>query len=527
MQTFDVSPWTVRPSVAPKVKVALAGAPNISAFQTFLSNTSDHPLSFAVNAVENAFVSRSNPYDLYLYMLENDSNLQAAVEIKAGLVASAYKGVMINADGELDKRESYILKVARKYADDVLRLKSMYYQIAMKLCVFGNCVFVKLNRTKSGYPKLQYLPITHLTILQRRGQLIQQSTDQYNQVWVPNYYVLNEQMDWDVTKDGEPTVFAADQIVHVQLNEGFDQVEDAMGRYTQGVWSRSPFKAVVQTWWWKQEIIWGDMLAREQMMPVQHHQIDVDWIAEMNPAPPSGWTKTQVEWVMELQNQVLKNYEDMLANRKPDQPLISSNKVSVDIRESKATSYMQANDVIDQLDSKHAIALGIPISIVSSDSSSFASDVIRTSHATVTTDRYIEVISHAMLDYLKEVLLERYPSYSKQIKSLRINHQLSLDKDQDMMMRRAAVGDSMKIFHPDELRTMAGFPNILPDKMKAERESFYLWREELGKQPADGGNKIGSSGSSANIRGQSTRRNPQTLDRPDTSQSKLQRQNTI
>ncbi|KKN86559.1 hypothetical protein LCGC14_0267350 [marine sediment metagenome] len=522
--------------------IPVGGIDNRSAFKIAMSRQTDHPLKFAVDAVERSFVDRSNQNELYSYMNWSDANLGASIGTKSGLVSNAYKGLVMDAGRELDDQELFLLTTGEKIAEELLDYRTLIYQATANAITFGNAVYLK--SVKHGYPVLRSLPINYLTIVENMKQLYGMGQGRDFQVWEPNYYVLNEVMDSRLSNvmsnimrlhhkdDPLPIVFDENQIIHIQVNKGDDQVDDSMNRWTYGVWSRAPLQRLVTTWWWKQEIMWADMLAREQTQPIQWHQVDLSWINEQTVNLPKGSTDSRMSHIIKQRRDYLNAYIQMQELRAPDSALVTDEHVKVQIVEPQAVTYLQSNDLLKQIDEAHTRAIGLPISETSTGSGSFATDVNRMSHSSVTTEHLINVVFKPLERYIKEILLGIYPLFKKEISRIRISRSTSLDKDKDMMMRRAAVAKELMIFTEDELRLIAGEEKRLTPNEKKERDKFYekitSFGKEVGVQP---GGKTGSNASTKKISSQTAGREPAKkqgpqANRPTTDNSKLQRQKT-
>ena len=498
------------------------GAHIPSPLRTFLSRATQHPLRFALEAVEQSFEARSNPLDLYLYMLDNDDMIPAAINMKAGVISSVYKGVGINADGSMSSREEKTLEFGENWGTK-LKIRTKIFQIAKHLLTFGNSVY-RTDLTLQGYPDLFHLPLNYITILEHPRQLTLMGYGRDASVWTPNYYVFNEQLNPILTPDGQPVVYPAEEILHFQLNPGHDQMDDYMGRWTYGVWSKSPLKPIISTWWWKQELYWTHMLALEQTLPKRHHMIDLEWINEESARKPGTYTKTQIEWEIQLKRAYIDAYRLELTAANPDEDWITDAMVKIENKESKAITFLKPNELISQIDAKHVISMGIPPSVLGiSQSSSFAAEVINASYSNVSTDWLVDCIFPQLEVMLKAVMMDQAPWFSKQIKGIKLIKGLPLDKDQDVMAKRAAVLSELNIFHPDELREISGATNILSPKMKKEMKAHYKWKAELGKPT---GPAAGAQSSTKNAAANKNRGNPAQAKRPATNPSKAQQQRT-
>lgn len=507
-------------SLSSSTKAVVAVDSSAQKYRTQLGQAIAHPIEFSLEAIETSFKVRSNQYELFDHMADNDDNIAGCLLIQAGLVKNAYKGIEMRAGGELDEREHFILNIAEKYADKILHFNTLISSIAKKLLKHGNSIYLKVIKP-NGYPGLQYLPIDYMTVLQRLSQLNNFISVEDAQVWLANYYVLNE-LENQKIEGGRQEVYTKDQVLHFQVNEGHDVVTDMMGRWTSGVMSIAPFKPLVPTWWWKQELIWTDMLSEEQTQPFQHHQLNLDWINEETIEKPEGWAKSLAEYIAQVKLDYITDYKNLTKNRKPDEAVYTDDGVTINMieREYQATNPLEK---IKKIEIAHAVALGVPMTATSDTGSSFAGDITRTSIAGVVTKDLVDRIFPPLLAFLQEILMDKYPQYRKQIMQLGMNTQLSLDKDHDQMMRRASVAHSLKLFHPTEMRRMAGFPVALTDVMKKEMESYYERIEQLGKDP---GVEKGATQSPKKKASEDSKRSPSQLERPETSQSKLQKQQT-
>ena len=516
-----------------------------SPFRTALSRQQNHPLKFAVDAIEQSFTDRTNQNELYYYMNWSDAHLGASIGTKAGLVGNAYRGLTMDAGRELDDQELFLIVAGQKIADEVLGLEVVIPQAAANVLSFGNAIYHKTVR-KDGYPMLRSLPVNYTTILENRRQIYGMGAGRDFQVWEPNLYVMNEVMDsrlsnvWGNTirhrnKDTPlPLIFDASQMVHMQINQGHDQVDDAMGRWTWGVWSRSPLQRLLTTWWWKQEIMWADMLAREQTQPIQWHKVDLSWIDDALVNVAGG--DSRINNLINAKRGYLDGYIKMQEMRSPDSALVTDEHATIAIVEPQSVTYLQANELIKQIDEAHTRAMGLPISESGSASGSYGTDINRMAHSSVTTDHLINVVLKPLELYIREILLEIYPQYSKQINRIKISRGMSLDKDKDMMMRRAAVAKELQIFTEDEIREIAGEQRKLTPMEKKERDKFYeritSYGKDAGMEGGGGGKQIGSNRSSKQISKQTAGREPAKKqppqgNRPTSNDSKLQRQKTV
>jgi hypothetical protein len=274
------------------------------------------------------------------------------------------------------------------------------------------------------------------------------------------------------------------------------------------------------------------MLAREQTQPIQWHKVDLSWINEQTVNLPAGSNESRMSYIIKQRRDYLNAYIKMQELRAPDSALVTDEHVEVNIVEPQAVTYLQSNELLKQIDEAHTRAIGLPISETSTGSGSFATDVNRMSHSSVTTEHLINVVFKPLERYIKEILLGIYPQFKKEISRIRISRSTSLDKDKDMMMRRAAVAKELFIFTEDELRLIAGEEKRLTPNEKKVRDAFYekitSYGKEQGLQP---GGKPGSNQSTKKISSQTAGRTPakkqgSQANRPTTPASKLQRQKT-
>jgi hypothetical protein len=525
--------------------IGVHGITTKTPFKAMLSRQQNHPLKFAIDAIEQSFVDRTNQYELFNYMNWSDGHLGASIGTKGGLVGNAYRGLTMDAGRELDDQELFLIVAGEKIAEELLGIKVMIPIITENLLTFGNAIYRKAVG-KDGYPRLTAFPINYVTILETVKQIYGMGANRDFQVWEPNLYVLNEVMDSRLTnvysntmkirnRDHPlPMVFPQKDIIHIQIRPGHDEVDDAMSRKTFGVWSRSPLQRLQTTWWWKQEIMWADMLAREQTQPLQWHKLDLSWIDDTLVNVPTG--DSRLNYVVNARRAYINAYIDAQEKRSPDSNLVTDEHVEeVKIIEPQAVTYLAANELIKQLDETHTRALGLPISESGSASGSYGTDVNRMAHSSVTTDHLINVVFGHLELYIRELLLQYFPANSKQIMRIKISRGMSLDKDKDMMMRRAAVAKELNIFTEDELREIAGEQRKLTPMEKKERDSFYeriaSYGKDFGMEGAGGGKAIGSNASTKKISSQSAGREPAKKqppqgNRPVSDRSKLQRQKT-
>ena len=309
------------------------------------------PEAIAVS-VQHRFFSQlpNNRYERFLWFYQNDPDVKGAVDkltiIARRMLVGFRKGEKVILPPEVEK---------------------LFIGAIKQQLIWGNSVWLKSN--------LQNLPMFSVTAVSNDDQIGQPST--YLIQPPIKYYIVNELISNMPTSSMNMQKFRASRVIHFRYDPTPTMVIDNIGRWTYDVWSMSPLRPLESIIVWKQQILYLDILWRSSHVPRLHHKIDLSMF------DPENYTGSLLERISKARADAaayLREYVEKLRGKRPDQDFVTSKDVDITVIEPK-TSYMDPNQIVEQLSNAIFVSLGINESIVKGRSkSSYATEFLLKSY---------------------------------------------------------------------------------------------------------------------------------------------------
>jgi len=438
----------------------------------------------------------------------NEAPIASAVDSFAVMVSEAYNYIDAKYT---NKSQSFLKKIKEKLllgdkaltermtfeANEMastMNIEEIYESYAAIAMLNGNA-FIEKKKNLS----LSIIPNARVTILDKLERLNQASKDINDLITEANYLVIDEGRDTE-------RVLKKDQFFIIKFRETPLLVEDAKGRYTFGIYSISPLRRAIIPVWYKNTAIANDALWRAKSVPREHHKLAADAFAD------KFYTGTPAAKIAAAQSaaiNALSSYKEAVTSQAPDQMYITLDNVTIEMVEPMSTSYMRANELIEQMNQETYSAMNLPQSVVKGVSgSNYASELIISSYASTKVKQMARKISNVLLVVIKERLLvinSKFP-----VDQLDIKISFTLANSRLEQFKIAQVMASMGTYYANEIREVTDHEPLPDDLNKLIDTSNKLTPAtdeamgELGASPTDpnnppainnGGQQLSSDGS--------------------------------
>jgi len=196
-------------------------------------------------------------FDLYDAMLIYDPELNGAVR-NISLTANKYEVDYKKA------KNSKIRSAIRELVEETLDFDDVLINSMRNLMVYGNDINKLVGRGGEGILAVQSLPISQITITDTRS--IPFSAGKDNPIMSAESYIFREQKI-------DTQIFPASEILHLRIDYRSYWFEDALGRWSYGVWGASRFSSLKQAIRAKYNSM-NNRIALEDSMTKQYITID-------------------------------------------------------------------------------------------------------------------------------------------------------------------------------------------------------------------------------------------------------------
>ena len=398
-----------------------------------------------------------NRHEKLRRLVRMDAELSAAVHALADIVTESIKGFVVKFGEELSAEEEALQTVL----DELWKsLKRYIYDIAYKLVVYGDAVYLVDIREGVGFRGMQYLPIQHLTILDKRPPKTDDSLIQE-----ANYYVLNEM-------SGEKQqIFTRDEVIHFSLGK-LELKLDHFNRKTLGIWNTSIIEPLLPIVMYKRAIMINDMRWRSVSVPREHHILKS---AAFDPDMFPGDThEDRVKAAEQAAKEFLQKYASELQRTKADKAYITFDSVEIEVVEPKL-KYTSPNELLEQLDDIIRRTVGIPGSVVGKPSGTYAGEIVCSAYFQTRVRHLAERIAVGLMDiaerHVRAAHGKRFDEHWHKV-DVRIYTELFLREQ----ARAAAILAATNSFTRNEIRAILGFPPLPSEEgtQLAEGSQRYL-----------------------------------------------------
>lgn len=332
-------------------------------------------------------------------------------------------------------------------------IENLFEQFGAILYIHGN-LYILINKDYS----ITILPNDRVTIVDKSDKIGVTSggTDGFDEVITEaNILVLDE------GKDTEKT-YKKDKFRIIKFREVPINVKDAKNRLTYGIYSISPLRRAVIPVWFKRILIANDALWRAKNVPREHHKIDAE---SFNTGLFQGSNEQRMRKAQAAAENFINKYKGEISSKSPDQAYITLNTIDIEHVEPKTAGYMQANELMEQMNDAVYSAINLPRSVVKGISgSNFASELVISTYTSTKVIQIAKKIGDLILEIVKLKLLEINAAYPVQYLDIKIAYELGTSRLEKV--KEVQILSTLGICTTDELRAIIGLKPLTPEQLK-------------------------------------------------------------
>jgi hypothetical protein len=236
---------------------------------------------------------------------------------------------------------------------------------------------------------------------------------------------------------------------------------DRLGRQTYGLYAVSPLQRAIIPVWQKRIIQAIDGMWRWANVPREHHKLNADMFSlDKWPGLP---IEEAIEKAKALAQSTVNEYTAGIESKVPDQGYVTLGTVDILPIEHSSTSYMQPNELLNQISDQIWGAVNIPKSVVMGTSdSSFASEVLISNYTSIKILQIAEKVGWMILENTKKRLRSIDSSYPIEFLDIKLDFTLAATEiDQIKKMSAMAVSG---IYTYDECRDVTKHQSLEPEQ---------------------------------------------------------------
>ena len=382
--------------------------------------------------------------DIYTQLYINDPVIGGVTDRLSTMMRQSYQGVYVKDDDDKDvELEKEMLKVAKEQ-ETAIGAKNMMETLGESLIIYGNVYLHPIGST--GAVTYEMFPPEYVTMIKTEADV--NVVKVYPVMTNPGFFVLNERNTFQF----ERRVIPYSEMVHLKYKDTPMIMKDRLGRYTYGVYSVSPVQRAVIPVWWKRQIQIIDILWRARNVPREHHQVAAGSFS-LNQFDGNSWAEKRGK-AQTAALSFMTTYRDSMAGQPPDSGYVTLDTVKIATVGGNA-SYMQTNELFQQIEDQIWTALNIPPSIVNGKgTSSYASELVISNYVSSKVLQLSEKVKPAILNLIKQRCLAINPLYP--VSKLDIKLELSMAANEMEAMRQAVLMKSADVFTDNEIRMRAG-----------------------------------------------------------------------
>jgi len=399
--------------------------------------------------------------DIYEQLYVWEPEIGGAIDRMSTMVGESYKYCCLKdtVQSRTPLHEKMI-EDANKIAEE-LDVRTYMEQFAEILSLHGN-LFLEVKDDM-----LEILPNKYVSLIDTRDRLTGNMTGiPGNVITSPTMLVLYE-------GDTAQRIIPHNKYLHVKYKNTPIYRIDRCGRLTWGVYSPSPLHRVILPIWWKRQTMIIDILWRMMNIPREHHQINADMFSLDKYA---GDITTRKEQALADARKFLQEYSEQMRNRMPDQGYATLDTVKITKLDNKSSSYMQTNELINQINDQIWTALNMPKSMINGESSSsYASELVIANYVTQKVNQLAYKIKPVVLRVLRDRLKMLNKSYP--VEDLDLYLDLDIAVTELEKFRQMAIMAQLGVFTEDEIRQFIGYAPL-----SDEQRSRVIQTSKQGKQ---------------------------------------------
>jgi len=383
---------------------------------------------------------------LYMY----DPVIGGVTDRMSTMMRQAYQGVYIkDNDTTEDPIEKQMLAVARMQ-EEAIGAKTMMETLGETMLVYGNVYLHPMGEMHNL--TYEMFPPEYVSFVKTEADV--NVVKVYPVMTNPGFFCLNERNTFQFQR----RVIPYQDIIHIKYKDTPLIQRDRLGRMTYGVYSISPLTRAVIPVWWKRQIQIIDILWRARNVPREHHQVSAG-VFSLNQFDGRDWTEKRNKATTESLK-FMQSYRDSMSAQPPDAGLVTLDTVKVATIGGNAT-YMQTNELFQQIEDQIWTALNIPPSMVNGKgASSYASELVISNYVSGKVIQLAEKIKPAILNLIRQRCLAINPAFP--VYKLDIKLELSMAASEMEAMRQAVLMRSAGVYTEDEIRERSGKYQPIP-----------------------------------------------------------------
>lgn len=325
---------------------------------------------------------------------------------------------------------------------------------------YGALVFIHGNTYLRLNPNisLTVLPNDRVTIIDTKERLtVQNATgiEFKDVITEANWLILDEGKN--TQKEYSPESFRIIKFREVPVN-----IQDKRGRMTYGIYSVSPLRRAIAPVWYKRLIMANDALWRAKNVPREHHKINAE---AFHTGLYQGSNEQRMRKATQAAQAFINSYKEEISQQAPDQAYITLDTIAIDHVEPKSAAYMQANELLNQMNDSIYSAVNLPRSVVKGVSgSNYASELVISGYTSTKVIQISKKIGAVILEVMKLKLKKINPKYPIEYLDISINYDLGTSPLEKF--KQAQVMASLGIFTANEIRAVVDYKPLTKDQLK-------------------------------------------------------------
>lgn len=387
--------------------------------------------------------------EIYEQLYTWEPEIGGAIDRMSTMVGESFKYCCLRGDVERPgKLHDKMVKDANRIAEEI-DVRN-YFEIFSEILMLHGNLFLEPKDLS-----LYILPNRYVTLIDRRERLTGAAGSNIAETIImePNMLVLYE-------GDTAQRILSKDKFIHVKYKSTPLYTRDSRGRTCFGVYSPSPLHRVILPVWWKRQTMIIDIMWRLMNVPREHHKIDAQMFSLDK---YQGDNATKRAAALADATAYLADYTEKLKNKVPDQGYATLSTVEIEKLDNKSSSYMQTNELINQINSQIWTALNMPKSMIAGEStSSYASELVIAGYVTQKVNQVSSKLKPIILRILRERLLMLNSSYP--VEDLDMFMDLDIAVTELEKFRQMAIMASLELFTDDEIRGYAQFKPLREDQ---------------------------------------------------------------
>ncbi len=402
-------------------------------------------------------------YDAMTKMLE-DERIYGIIALMSSWAQKSYSGVYVEqedefVDGVLTNDEKEALKIAKKWCDDYINIRKLFFDYTWDIMLYGD-VFELISKTTDGI-SLKSLPLRNLIVTDS-------STDtglETRQITSPKFVNVVEDKQTNIVE-----YHKIDDVLHLSYKNRAVWRKDRFKRDTYGIYSIPPFACLQYLIRWKQKSIENDIIWKNKLLP------RIVYTLKMPSILANKFTgKDYEEKLQKAKDAGQKLFEEVKSSTRfdsPDQDLLLSDGIEAKILEPNTAKYHSPNELISQINQILNTPSGIPNGQLGGDGQQSGSAEMAAVFGGIRINKIVEDIAFNLSKIMQRHLRIKAPHLNSDvIDRIKIHANLSLNTEKYDIAKTVLAMAKSGIYTKGELRKASGYPRLaqLPKEAFPER----------------------------------------------------------